>query len=105
MIYHVYANRSNIGDWVSAKGIQELLSPAAITECFWDGPFVKDTIKRLSKASENDLIVIGGGGLLMDYFEPFWKSFDAIASRIPFCIWGVGYCDLKRTPSLKHPIL
>jgi polysaccharide pyruvyl transferase WcaK-like protein len=45
------------------------------------------------------LIVIGGGGLFMDYFVPFWQGFRPIARRVPFCIWGVGYCDLKREPS------
>lgn len=32
MIHHVYANRSNIGDWLSAIGIQKLLGGAAVTE-------------------------------------------------------------------------
>jgi hypothetical protein len=31
----------------------------------------------------------------MDYFVPFWQGFRPIASRVPYCIWGVGYCDLK----------
>ena len=105
MIYHIYANRSNIGDWLSAKGIQKLLSPLKITECLCDEPFVGETIKRLSQASSQDLIVIGGGGLLMDYFEPFWKKFEPIADRVPFCIWGVGACDLKDEKSLPDKSL
>ena len=100
MIYHIYANRSNIGDWISAKGIQNLLSPLEVTECLCDRPFVKNTIERLSTATEKDLVIIGGGGLLMDYFLPFWKAFKPIAQRVPFCIWGIGYCDLKRRSSL-----
>ena len=100
MIYHIYANRSNIGDWLSARGIQKLLSPLPITECLCDEPFVKETIECLSKATEKDMIIIGGGGLLMDYFIPFWEAFKPFADRIPFCIWGVGYCDLKNEHSL-----
>ncbi len=100
MIYHVFANRSNIGDWLSAKGIQKLLAPADITECLCDVPYIEETMEILSKATAQDLIVIGGGGLLMDYFVPFWKAFQPIAQRVPFCIWGVGYCDLKLEPSL-----
>ncbi len=100
MIYHIYANRSNIGDWLSAKGIQKLLAPLEITECLCDEPFIPETIKTLSAATEKDLIVIGGGGLLMDYFIPFWEAFKPFAERIPFCIWGVGYCDLKNENSL-----
>jgi polysaccharide pyruvyl transferase WcaK-like protein len=100
MIYHIYANRSNIGDWLSAKGIRKLLSPLEITECLCDVPFIDETMHRLSDATEKDLIVIGGGGLLMDYFTPFWKAFEPVAHRVPFCIWGIGYCDLKNEASL-----
>lgn len=100
MIYHIYANRSNIGDWLSAKGIQHLLSPLKIQECLCDEPFIKTTIEMLSKAGPKDLIVIGGGGLFMDYFTPFWKAFLPVSKKIPYCIWGVGYCDLKYEASL-----
>lgn len=100
MIYHIYANRSNIGDWLSARGIQKLLSPLEITECLCDKPFINKTMKSLRKATPNDLIVIGGGGLFMDYFEPFWSKFRDVALKIPFCIWGVGVCDLKAEKSL-----
>ena len=74
MIYHIYANRSNIGDWLSAKGIQKLLAPLEITECLCDIPFLEETMEKLSKATEKDLIVIGGGGLFMDYFILFWDA-------------------------------
>ncbi len=99
MIHHVFANRSNIGDWLSAKGIQHLLAPESVTEHLCDEPFVPETIDNLSTLGPDDLIVIGGGGLFMDYFTPFWQGFREIADRVPFCIWGVGYCDLKREPS------
>lgn len=100
MIYHIYANRSNIGDWLSAKGIQKLLSPLEVIDCLCDQPFVNQTMNVLQKASPNDLIIIGGGGLFMDYFEPFWNKFRAVAQKVPFCIWGVGVCDLKTERSL-----
>lgn len=100
MIYHVYANRSNIGDWLSAKGIQKLIAGAAIVECLCDEPFIEETIQTLSKATPEDLIVIGGGGLLMDYFIPFWEAFRPVAERVPFCVWGIGSCDIKHEHSL-----
>ena len=103
MIYHVFANRSNIGDWLSAKGIQKLLKPYTVKECLCDTPFLSQTIDSLLKATGKDLIIIGGGGLLMDYFLPFWKSFLPIADKVSFCIWGIGYCDLKYERS--HPPL
>jgi len=99
MIHHVFANKSNIGDWLSARGIQSLLVPQGVIEHLCDEPFVPQTLDNLSKLTADDLIVIGGGGLFMDYFTPFWEGFREIADRIPFCIWGVGYCDLKQEPS------
>src|SRR5688572_7481757 len=100
MIYHVFANRSNIGDWLSAKGIQKLLRPLEITECLCDEPFLDETFETLAMATSLDLIVIGGGGLFMDYFVPFWERFLPISKRVPFCIWGVGCCDIKHENSL-----
>jgi len=100
MIYYIYANRSDIGDWLSAKGIQNLLSPLEITHCLCDVPFIEETMNRLSAATEKDLIIIGGGGLIMDYFAPFWEAFRSVAERVPFCLWGIGCCDLKNEFSL-----
>lgn len=99
MIHHVYANQSNIGDWLSARGIQSLLRPEPITEHFCDVPFVEETLANLRNAGPDDFIIIGGGGLFMDYFVPFWEGFLPIAARVPFCIWGAGYCDMKREES------
>ena len=45
-VYHVYANRSNVGDWLSARGIQALLAPLPVTELLCDEPFVPETIER-----------------------------------------------------------
>ena len=99
MIWHIYANRSNAGDWLSAQGIQSALAPFAPKDLLCDTPFAANTLAGLSDASPEDFIVIGGGGLFMDYFMPFWEGFLPIAARVPFCIWGVGCCDLKRFQS------
>jgi polysaccharide pyruvyl transferase WcaK-like protein len=100
MIHHVYANQSNVGDWLSARGIQSLLAPRKVREHFCDEPFVPETIAALERAPAEDFILIGGGGLFMDYFRPFWEKFAPVARRVPFAIWGVGACDLKRERSL-----
>ena len=95
MIFHIYANKSNIGDWLSARGIQSLLTPHKVIELFCDESYLEETLESLKKASDHDFVVIGSGGLFMDYFIPFWEGFRNSAPRVPFCIWGVGYCDLK----------
>jgi hypothetical protein len=98
-VYHVYANRSNVGDWLSARGIQALLAPLPVTELLCDDPFVPETLDRLAAAGPGDFVVIGGGGLFMDYFELFWRGFGPLAERLPFAVWGVGCCEMKRTSS------
>ena len=96
MIYHVYATKSNLGDWLAARGIQSLLAPEPVTDLFCDGPCVEETLEVLSALTPDDFVIIGGGGLLMDYFEPFWRGFKAASVRAPFAIWGAGCCDLKK---------
>jgi len=103
MIHHVFANRSNIGDWLAAKGIQRLLQPLSVTEHLCDEVFVAQTLAELTLVGRDDLVVIGGGGLFMDYFAPFWIGFAEISHRLRYCIWGAGYCDLKAERS--HPPL
>jgi polysaccharide pyruvyl transferase WcaK-like protein len=100
MIHHVFANRSNVGDWLSAKGIQRLLAPLPVKEYLCDEPFVPDTLDKLAKVAPDDFIIIGGGGLFSKYFNPFWSGFADIAHRVPYAIWGVGCCDIKMTDSL-----
>ena len=89
MIHHLYANRSNVGDWLAAQGIQQLLG-RPVTEHLGDTPFVAETRARLLEASEGDVLVIGGGGLFMDYFDPLWSALDAVAGRFRVAIWGAG---------------
>ena len=99
MIHHVFANQSNIGDWLSAIGIQQLLAPQPVREHFCDEPFIEQTLSDLSRLTEEDSLVIGGGGLFMDYFTPLWRGLHELNLRTPMLIWGVGYCDLKQEPS------
>jgi hypothetical protein len=100
LIHHVFANKTNVGDWLAALGIQRALTGCSVVEYFCDEPFVDDTLAALSQASADDLVIIGGGGLFMDYFIPFWEGFGRIAEHMSYGIWGVGLCDLKATPSL-----
>jgi hypothetical protein len=99
VIHHVFANRSNVGDWLSARAIQKLLGHPDVLEHLCDEPFVPETLRHLRQAGPADFIIIGGGGLFMDYFAELWEGFRVIAKRVPFVIWGVGCCDRKRLNS------
>jgi hypothetical protein len=99
MIHHVYACRSNIGDWLSARAIQSLVAPEPFVEHLCDEPFVPGTLARLERRDPDDLVVVGGGGLFMDYFTPFWESLLRMEPFPRLAIWGVGYCDIKASAS------
>lgn len=98
MIYHVFANRANIGDWLSAKGIQVALEGNQVIELLCDEPFVNETIDILRSLKPDDFVVIGGGGLFMDYFAEFWEKLLQV-DNLAFGIWGVGYCDITHEDS------
>jgi len=95
MIHHVFACKSNIGDWLSGLGIQKSLQPHEVIEHYCDEPFIGSTVNKLSTLAAEDIIVVGGGGLFMDYFDPFWRGLLPIMARVRTFIWGAGLCDLK----------
>jgi hypothetical protein len=99
LIHHVFANKSNVGDWLAARGIQRALNGQSVVEYFCDEPFVEKTLEALTRVAGDDLVIIGGGGLFMDYFIPFWEDFNRISGCLAYGIWGAGLCDLKETPS------
>jgi hypothetical protein len=103
VIHHVFANRSNAGDWLAARGIQRLLTGERVVSHLCDAPFVRQTLRSLNRAGPDDLVVIGGGGLLMDYFAPFWTGLATLSGRVRYCLWGLGAVDLKREDSRLDP--
>ncbi|GGQ75431.1 polysaccharide pyruvyl transferase family protein [Couchioplanes azureus] len=103
VIHHVFANRSNAGDWLAAQGIRSQLAGVPVVTHLCDAPFVRRTLRALASAGPGDLVVIGGGGLLMDYFAPFWTGLAALQDRLRYCLWGVGAVDLKREDSRLEP--
>lgn len=46
-VIHVFANRTNIGDWLSALGIQTLLAPVAVREAYCDRRLLGTTMAVL----------------------------------------------------------
>ncbi len=91
MIHQISANESNIGDWMSAIGIRRLLGQVPMVQSYCDEYFLPETLHRLEKMGPDDLVIIGGGGLLQEYFMPFWRAVSkAQAHGADVVIWGVG---------------
>ena len=95
MIYYLYANNRNIGDYLSSRGIQNLLDIPGELVPFEKNQALVESLFR--NAKKTDLFVIGGGGLFMDHFEPFWELLNDCyrQNEFSYVIWGVGYCSLK----------
>ena len=53
MIHHVYANRTNVRDGLSALGTQQLLGGGEVTEHLCDAPFA---LEALAVAGPRDLV-------------------------------------------------
>lgn len=92
MIHQIYANESNVGDWMSAIGIRQLLDEPSSSRHFCDEYFLPETLSWLKELEDRDVVVIGGGGLFQPYFLPFWRGVAEIMERVPVCLWGVGLC-------------
>lgn len=97
MVHHVFACRTNVGDWLSALGIQAMLCPLSLREYWCDSAFASITIERLSRLPRDSTIVVGGGGLFHVCFREFWEGLQTIADRSRLYIWGVGCCAHKDT--------
>jgi polysaccharide pyruvyl transferase WcaK-like protein len=99
VIHHVFANRSNAGDWLAAAGIQALLG-VPVREHLCDAPFVAETRAALERAAGGDVVIVGAGGLFMDYFDPLWSALDEVCAHLRVVLWGAGVVDLKQEVSL-----
>ena len=87
---YVYANQKNAGDLLSAKGIQAAVGVEGAEYLIEDGR--PHNFLRSEKVKQRKLI-IGGGGLLMDVFEPFWQ--ELLSSGSGYMLFGVGACNIR----------
>ena len=92
---YVFANRRNAGDLLSAKGVR-----LAVGLKGEDYLIEENNPRRISELSarQEALLIIGGGGLFMDAFSPFWEA--TVASGIKYVLFGVGVCDIRGKKSL-----
>lgn len=104
-VAYVYANRRNVGDYISFLGIKHLLgldgaelfcSPA------WHNKFVK-SIEKIKSDNPQCMLIIGGGGLFQPVFEKFWKV--VLESKLKFVVVGVGINKMEGRPLINTTIL
>lgn len=90
----LYANDENIGDLLSARGIQSILKGSARLHPF-EGRRAA-TARMLDHLGPDDTLVIGGGGLLKSTFDRTWEQVLEAQRRRGFAsvLWGIGFCNV-----------
>lgn len=102
---YLSADASNIGDRVSALGVQFLAGKQGI-ELFTSKVALATTFRILDWLGENrpgTKVVIGGGGLLQECFDPFWAGL--LDRKIPFALFGVGANEMQGRKVLRSQLL
>lgn len=93
-LIYISADASNIGDRVSALGVQ-MLAGAEGVELFSSRVALPSTFKTLNWLQNNRSdarVIIGGGGLLQECFDPFWR--ELVKTNLRFALFGVGANEL-----------
>lgn len=104
-IVYVFANKRNIGDFISHLGVKHIVGQ--------EGPFMlcspvgkmlyKSHINSLKKYSPDTHLVIGGGGLLQGVFTDFWTT--VLASGLRYSLVGVGINKMSGRTNLSDDLL
>lgn len=92
---YIYANRKNAGDFLSAKGVKLAVGVEAPEHVIEEN---LPNLKTILEANQDIKLIIGGGGLLKDSFEEFWKM--VLSSGAKYVCFGIGVCDVKGQNSL-----
>lgn len=95
MIYYLCANNINIGDYFSMLGVKHSVGLPG-NEIFLEKSSIS-LPERLKLFKKTDVLIIGGGGILKDYFEKFWIEILKFQKKIGYKIYifGIGVCDHK----------
>ncbi|MGB2963582.1 MAG: polysaccharide pyruvyl transferase family protein [Anaerolineales bacterium] len=101
-VFHIYANKSNVGDFLSALAIKKLIK-IKLQDLYWTARNSEFTTRKLNELNENDIIIIGGGGLLKDYFLSMWEMLIKNYKGNKIVIWGVGECVNKERENTRLP--
>lgn len=95
MIYYCCANNTNIGDYFSMLGVRELVNMPGKEIYMAGNP--KQFDSEISRLKKDDILIIGGGGLLKDHFSKYWEIILNYKKKnnFTFILFGIGVCDLK----------
>lgn len=90
-VAYVCANPSNAGDYASQLGVRHLSALPGV-EMFCDPAGTAVTLRGLRAGPRPGVkwaaVFIGGGGVLQECFDPFWRGIADI--DVPLVLFGVG---------------
>ncbi len=102
-VVYIYANKRNVGDYISHKGIRLLIGHSGV-DLYCSKAWISEFEKYINKAHDSQKVaVIGGGGLLQPAFEDFWEKL--LSSKIKFYCIGIGINFMNGRPLLKEELL
>ncbi|EWH11149.1 polysaccharide pyruvyl transferase [Catenovulum agarivorans DS-2] len=104
-VAYIYANKRNVGDYISFLGIKSLVKqPGAELFCspVWKKHFDK-SIAEIKQNNPSCILVIGGGGLLQPVFKPFWDT--VLASGLRYVLFGIGINKMAGRPEFDDDYL
>lgn len=90
IICYISANATNAGDHASAIGVRYLSNRQGV-ELYAAKAALRETFRVISAIkmkNKKAAILIGGGGLIQEWFAPFWKGL--LQYDVPFALFGVG---------------
>jgi len=104
-VAYIYANRRNVGDYISFLGIKQYVGEDGV-ELFCSPVWASKLnyyLALIQKINPNCTLVIGGGGLFQPVFADFWLSI--LRSDLKFIVAGVGINKMQGRALLDASLL
>ncbi len=100
MIYYLCANNKNVGDLFSMYGVRLAVGLKGRERFLEVGDRALD--RSLSRIGSSDSVIIGGGGILKDYFVPCWQTLlkHQSVTKFKMYLFGIGVCSFKNRDTL-----
>ncbi|MHA7816392.1 MAG: polysaccharide pyruvyl transferase family protein [Pseudohaliea sp.] len=102
-VVYIYANRRNIGDYLSFRGAKEIVGLNG-GELYCANAWSRHMPSYLSLCRERNIVaIVGGGGLLQPAFEHFWGQL--LNSNIKFILIGIGINTMPGRAALPQHLV